>query len=113
MKPALTNLQDDALPQLQSVVMVLMKAVLYNVTASISLPQNRGADGLPISARMSQGGPGMFRNQDGSAGANGSAPSEAPDMSTEDLDQARAREIEGKALTGIILLLLKWFKVSR
>jgi hypothetical protein len=76
--------------------MVLMKAVLFNVTSAVSAPQGRGAEGLPNNGRPS-----------------GAMPADTIDLSLDDLDQARAREIEGKALTGILILLLKWFKVSR
>jgi hypothetical protein len=62
---------------------------------------------------MGQAGIPMFRSQDGSAGLNGSGSQDSPDLSLEDMDQVRARELEGKALTGTLLLLLKWFKISR
>lgn len=93
--------------------MVLMKAVLHNVTACIAMPQPRGPDGQVNNGRTNQGGLPLFRSQDGSTGTNGSGTQDAPEMSLEDLDLARSREIEGKALTGVILLLLKWFKISR
>ncbi|ORY71228.1 required for hyphal anastomosis [Pseudomassariella vexata] len=109
---AVEKFYDNALPQLQSVVMVLMKAVLYNVTACITMPQGRMPDGMGNNARMGQGGQPMFRGQDAPAGTNGLGPTDTADMSLEELDQARAREIEGKALTGTLLLLLKWFKIS-
>jgi len=34
-------------------------------------------------------------------------------MAIEELDAARSREIQSKAVSAIILLLLKWFKISR
>lgn len=108
---AVEKIYEDNLPHLQSVVMVLMKALLYNVTACITLPQPRPNEGLPGN-RMSQNGPGLYRSQESSVGVNGSGNHDSPEMTLEDLDQLRAREIESKALTGIILLLLKWFKIS-
>ncbi|KAH8652386.1 hypothetical protein BX600DRAFT_441263 [Xylariales sp. PMI_506] len=101
---------DSALPQLQSVVIVLMRVVLASVTGYIMNPQ-RGADGSASNARNSAGFP-LFRSQDSSTGLNGSGSQDTSEMSLEDLDHVRAREIEGKALSGIILLLLKWFKIS-
>lgn len=35
------------------------------------------------------------------------------DMTIEELDSARHREIKAKAISGALLLLLKWFKRSR
>lgn len=108
-----TNLrQDTTLPHLQSLVIVLMRVVLANVTAFITMPQ-RGQDGLSANGRVNQNGLPLFRSQDSAGGMNGSNSQESPDMSLEDLDQVRARELEGKALSGTILLLLKWFKISR
>jgi hypothetical protein len=40
-------------------------------------------------------------------------PVDAADLPIEDLDALRTREITGKAVSGILLTLLKWFKVSR
>lgn len=36
-----------------------------------------------------------------------------PEPSAEEVDAARTREITAKAVTGIMLLLLKWLKLSR
>lgn len=38
---------------------------------------------------------------------------EAPELSPEEMDAARTREITTKAMTGILLLLLKWLRISR
>lgn len=46
-------------------------------------------------------------------GANSSTNPDGSDSSLEDLDATRCREIESKAATGIILLLMKWLKISR
>jgi hypothetical protein len=89
-----------------------MRVVLANVTALITMPQ-RGQDGQPNNPRVNQNGLPLFRSQDSTGGINGSNSQDSPDMSLEDLDQVRARELEGKALSGVILLLLKWFKISR
>jgi len=40
-------------------------------------------------------------------------PVEAVDLPVEDLDALRTREITSKAVSGILLTLMKWFKVSR
>ncbi|GJC93732.1 hypothetical protein ColKHC_02558 [Colletotrichum higginsianum] len=41
-----------------------------------------------------------------------SGPAELPEMSPEEVDAARSREITTKAVTAILLLLLKWLRVS-
>ena len=38
---------------------------------------------------------------------------EEPEPSPEEVDAARTREITSKAMTGILLLLLKWLRISR
>lgn len=56
------------------------------------------------------GGPGAQRPQEG----QGHNPqSEAQELSQEEIEAARTREITSKAMTGILLLLLKWLRVSR
>lgn len=110
-RPVLTVVQNESLPQLQSVVIVLMKTFLYNITAYSTMQQAQ-ANGM-ANFRMAQQPPNLFRSHDSANGLNGMAGSDNVDMSLEDLDATRAREIESKALTGILLLLLKWFKLSR
>lgn len=105
------SLQRKSLPNLQSIVIVLLKAILQNVTAIIAQGvaqqhpglANRGPNGNV------NGQPG--NRQDGPNGGVNSPP--APEPSIEDIDASRTREITAKAATGIILLILKWFKVSR
>ncbi len=95
-----------------------MKGVLQNVTATITLSangqQHPGLTGSATNTRinMNGGGPALNRSHDSSLGMNGTATLDN-DSSLEDLDAARGREIEAKAATGIILLLLKWLKLSR
>lgn len=36
-----------------------------------------------------------------------------PELSLEEVDAARTREITSKAMTGTLILLLKWLRVSR
>lgn len=77
-----------SLPQLQSLVIVLMKVLLASVTASIS------------SGSFTQHGPGTTTAREDLT-ADGS-----------DASAGRNMEIEAKASTAIILLLLKWLKIS-
>lgn len=97
-------------------IIVLMKGVLNHVTACIAPPNGQqqhpnapgGVNGRP------NGGPMANRPYDNGAGMNGASNGDYHDVSSlEDLDSIRAREIESKAATGIILVLLKWLKISR
>ena len=107
-------MQEAILPQLQSLIIVLMKGVLQSVTAAITISSNGQHPGMAGSGTNTRvnGGPALNRSHDSSIAMNGSAPSNHEDPSLEDLDAARGREIEAKAATGIILLLLRWLKVS-
>lgn len=75
------------MPHLQSLVIVLLKEVLANITEAAvhgtgsGNPQNRG---------MQQ-----------------------EDVGVEDLNTARTREITTKAISGVLFLLTKWLKRSR
>ncbi|BGP12930.1 hypothetical protein JCM10213_004349 [Rhodosporidiobolus nylandii] len=75
------------LPHLQSAVIVLLKLLLATVTANQNLP-NAGQQAEPTSADP------------------------PPDLSLEDCDILRHREITSKAVSAILILTLKWFKVS-
>lgn len=55
------------------------------------------------------GGPNGPRDQDGM----GQNATDASDMSPEDIDAARTREITTKAMSGTLVLLLKWLRLSR
>lgn len=96
------------LSNLQSIVMVMMKVILSNVTSLVT--QTAGQSGV-------QSG---FHFQDNPNGTTESKPNGAGevhiDLSTlgqDELDRMRAEEISAKAVTGLLILLLKWFKVSR
>lgn len=110
---AVENFYQDSLQHIQSVVIVLLKAVLQNVTDLVT--KNNGQNGLGLQAGI------QFSNEAGINGVNGSArpiengvgPADgAFDSMPEELDHLRSQEIAAKALSAIILLLLKWFKVN-
>lgn len=105
-------LQRDALPHLQSLVIVLLRPILLNVTAIVSqqpqqVPQSmgRGNPGM-------NGGPATNRQQQEIPGQTLPKPP-TPELTLEEVDAARTREITSKAMTGILILLLKWLRVSR
>jgi hypothetical protein len=107
--------QQGSLPHLQSLVIVLLKAVLANVTALIThplgvAPQSAIAPGYRSDMNLRNGH--LPRPSDP---ANVPLPNnlDASEMSIEDIEALRSREITAKAISGILLILLKWFKVSR
>jgi len=97
-------------------VIVLLKAVLANVTALITQPMSQQQGGLAPGYRsevnLRANNVQQNRQQD---------PASIPlpntidlsDLPIEEIEAMRSREITAKAVSGILLLLLKWFKVSR
>ena len=55
------------------------------------------------------GAPNGPRDQEGS----GKTTTDASEMPPEEVDAARTREITTKAMSGILVLLLKWLRLSR
>ncbi|KAL9577431.1 MAG: hypothetical protein Q9212_006369, partial [Teloschistes hypoglaucus] len=119
---AIESFYRDALPHLQSVVLVLWKVVFTNV--SILVAQANGTNGLrvpnaitfpeddpshsPVKRKMNINPPG----QKATAGGNATEIEEESDPVLEELDNIRQREIRSKAVTSVLLMLLKWFKLS-
>ncbi|KAK4936325.1 Factor arrest protein 11 [Elasticomyces elasticus] len=99
----------QALPDLQSLIIVMMKVMLTNVQ-DIAV-RNGGLQ------ETTQPG-GLNRTKSNSNIAQNPAlpipppPPRPAEMALEDLDNVRSREISQKAVSGAIFLLLKWFKVS-
>ncbi|KAH8682794.1 pheromone-dependent cell cycle arrest protein-like protein Far11 [Tricladium varicosporioides] len=106
----------SSIPHLQSLVIVLLKAILANVTALITQPIGGQGGGLAPAFRSeanlrSNGVQSATRIQDP---ANIPLPSavEPSDLPIDDIEALRSREITAKAVSGILLILLKWFKIS-
>ncbi|EEP78699.1 conserved hypothetical protein [Uncinocarpus reesii 1704] len=97
--------QKQILPNLQSVVIVLLKEILTNITADAGQSNGSSQNGQK-SGVMSNGINGA---QTSTAGAY-SMPDHVGNL--EDLDAVRSREIKSKGISGVLLLLLKWFKRS-
>ncbi|ORY85409.1 hypothetical protein BCR35DRAFT_302898 [Leucosporidium creatinivorum] len=76
------------LPQMQSAVIVLLKLLLATVTANSNA------------------------NNNGAGQGNDSGNDEPIELSLEDTDINRHREITSKAVSAILILTLKWFKTS-
>ncbi|OBT92702.1 Factor arrest protein 11 [Pseudogymnoascus verrucosus] len=111
----------NALPQMQSLVIVLLKAVLANVTALITQPitgqpqqQNGLQPGFQSESNLRNNAAGQRRLAHAQEAQNPSQPAvfDVRDLPIEDLEALRQREITLKAVSGILLVLLKWFKVS-
>ncbi|TQS33827.1 hypothetical protein Golomagni_05816 [Golovinomyces magnicellulatus] len=108
---AVEHFYHEALPHLQSLVIVLLRPIFVNVTAIVAQQGNQ-APALPPRPN----GPGLNMNG-GPAGPRGpdSVPNgtaETPEMTPEEVDAARTREITSKAMSGILLMLLKWLRMS-
>ncbi|KAL5364789.1 hypothetical protein BJX96DRAFT_157949 [Aspergillus floccosus] len=89
----------EALVHLQSITIVFLKVILTNVSAMVN--QVNGQSGQSRS--------------DSYGAVNGRARHEAAldfDAVIDELDNIRLREITGKAISGSLLLLVKWFKRS-
>ncbi|KAI0157678.1 N1221-domain-containing protein [Xylariaceae sp. FL1272] len=109
---AVETFYKSSLPQLQSLVIVLMKGVLASVTASISNTAFNPPGGPGPSNTREYSRSVWNRSIDTQPGVNGSA---HPDFAAHPTDAdlaGRSLEIESKAATGILLLLLKWLKIS-
>lgn len=92
-----------------------------NVSALVS--QTNGPNGLQNGfpfAEDSVDGQGKRRTNPNSAVQTNGVPNgqffenaDGPDLAVEELNALRVREITSKAVSGILLMLLKWFKLSR
>ena len=95
----------DSLPHMQSVIIVLLKAVLNQVTELVTKSGNGLGAGI------------QFPNENGIANSakpveNGIATGDyGAENTAEEVDRLRSQEIAAKALSGFTLVLLKWFKV--
>ncbi|KAM3510641.1 hypothetical protein MY11210_005726 [Beauveria gryllotalpidicola] len=103
---AVESFYHQAVPHLQSLVIVLLRPVFANVAAIVAQqgPQphmNQGTSG--------RNGPGM---NSGLNPDNGRPGGEPPELSPEEVDAARTREVTTKAMSGILVLLLKWLRLS-
>lgn len=102
-------------------MIVLLKAVLANVTALITQPitgqpqqQNGLQPGFQSESNLRNNAAGQRRPAHAQEAQNPSQPAvfDVRDLPIDDLEALRQREITLKAVSGILLVLLKWFKVS-
>lgn len=85
-------------------IIVLIKGILSHVTALVT--QANGTNGL-------QSGFQYQDNQNGRPETNGANGSNGTVATNEELDAMRTQEVLDKAISGTLMLILKWFKVSR
>lgn len=87
-------------------VVVVLKTILATLTSLIA------------NASLNNANQSAYENGNGTTQANGNdAPMQQPfdtsSMSDDELEALRTQEITAKAASGVMLLMLKWFKVSR
>lgn len=99
---------DVMLPQLQSLVIVALKVLLHAITTLITQPQ--GVEGMRNGETAADQNAQQKPAQ--TAQANGNVDNEE-EASLADVITMRSQEIAGKAVSGILILLLKWFRLSR
>ena len=92
-------------------MIVLLRPILVNVTAIVTQQAAQAPNGMARGSNTGvNGGPAAQKSPD----MAGQFPhAEEPEPSPEEIDAARTREITSKAMTGILLLLLKWLRTSR
>ncbi|KAJ9641820.1 Factor arrest protein 11 [Coniosporium tulheliwenetii] len=101
----------NSLPHLQSVVIVLMRIILAHVTRLFTENgQMNGQNGLQSNFQFQENLNGNGAGKPEMNGA-GSSPIDV-DTAMAKVDAVRQEEIMMKAVTGIMVLLLKWFKVD-
>ncbi|KAF2097517.1 N1221-domain-containing protein [Rhizodiscina lignyota] len=105
---AVESFYKNGLPHLQSVVMVFLRVILSNVTALIT--QMNGQNGLQSGFQFQEGQNGDSSKGDLANGTNGAHAAQPSSM--DELDTSRSHEITAKAVSGILIMLLKWFKIS-
>jgi hypothetical protein len=96
-----------SLSSLQSLIIVLIKAILAHVTALVT--QSSGANGLQSGFQYNDNVNGASSQRPETNGMNSHNSTPA---TNEELDAMRTQEVLDKAVTGSLMLILKWFKVS-
>ena len=109
----------NALPHLQSLIVVLWKVAFANVSSMVA--QN-GSNGLPNGFSLGEDSaeaPNKRKQNSSMNNMNGVEHGrlvdngDGLDPEVEDLNATRTREISFKAISGTLITLLKWFKLSR
>ncbi|KAK5688179.1 Factor arrest protein 11 [Elasticomyces elasticus] len=98
----------DSLPHMQSFVIVMLRAFLQNMVDVTNKKGQNGGLQPGISFNEVNG----LTNGSARPMENGIHHEDPIENTTEEVDKLRSQEIACKALSGILILLLKWFKVS-
>ena len=112
------NSKRNALPYLQSLIVVLWKVAFANVSNMVA--QN-GSNGLPNGFSFGDENAeapnkrkqNSISDMDDIEHRRGAGKGNVSDPELEDLNATRTREITFKAISGTLIILLKWFKLSR
>ncbi|KAL9593004.1 MAG: hypothetical protein Q9179_006173 [Wetmoreana sp. 5 TL-2023] len=112
----------NALPDLQSFVLVLWKIIFTNVSYLVAQANGTTALGVPNGISFPEDNPGTSpvkrkinissTAQESTANNHPAEFEEGSDPVLEELNNVRLREISTKAVAAILLMLLKWFKLS-
>ncbi|KAL8687618.1 MAG: hypothetical protein Q9218_006264, partial [Villophora microphyllina] len=112
----------DALPHLQSVVLVLWKIIFTNVSFLVAQANGTNGLGVPNGIAFPEDDPSHSpvkrriniesTGQEATTNGRPADLQEGSDPVLEELDNIRRREILSKAILSVLLLLLKWFKLS-
>lgn len=101
-------------------VVVFWKLVFSHVSSLVAQNGRDGAqNGMSLPDDDSNEAQGKRRTNNSSANINGMANGQlaenedGTDPVVEELNALRSREITTKAVSGVLLILLKWFKLSR
>ncbi|PGH31732.1 hypothetical protein GX50_05511 [[Emmonsia] crescens] len=106
---AVEDFYSQAFPNLQSIVIVLLKEILINITESASLQSKMNGQN---SYRQSPQKASMFDDTAAPNTASQDVERGDDNQDSEELDAIRHREITSSAISGCLLLMLKWFKRS-
>ncbi|KAI4177548.1 MAG: hypothetical protein LQ348_005808 [Seirophora lacunosa] len=112
----------NALPHLQSVVLVLWKIIFTNVSYMATQANGTNGIGVPNGISFPEDNPDCVPvkrkinvhtgGQDEMLNGHPAEFDEEADPVLEELNSMRLREISSKAISAILLMLLKWFKLS-
>ncbi|KAJ5570191.1 Phosphatidic acid phosphatase type 2/haloperoxidase [Penicillium hispanicum] len=103
------------LSHLQSITIVFLKIILTNVSAVVNQAGPQASQSMRYDLSNSTNEYSQLSNVNllsNGHSANGSSTEYFSDASVDELDNIRLREITSKAVSGTLLLLVKWFKRS-
>ncbi|KAK5088295.1 Factor arrest protein 11 [Lithohypha guttulata] len=100
-----------ALPDLQSLIIVMMKVMLTNVQ-DISVRNTQLQETQNLQGALHRSKSTSNLNNAPNTIPNPPSPPRPSEMTLDDLDNIRTREVSQKAISACLFLMLKWFKIS-